>query len=142
MFVRHIDLSRIVFNVELYLQRNLRTYQVPSEITINAPTAQLEATITPIQAAYSASMLFQDGGHDLLVPIPRMTPIPSPLAIPLKRLFLAQGMSPIFCKSSLTDILFLMPNANVVREYPVPTGEEREYLHSFANISPVTSCAF
>ena len=37
---------------------------------------------------------------------PRMTPTPTPLAIPLKRLFRAHGTSPMRCKSSYGDNLY------------------------------------
>lgn len=35
--------------------------------------------------------------------------MPVPLAIPLKRLFLAHGISPILAKSSDGDILYFIP---------------------------------
>ena len=44
---------------------------------------------------------------DVLVLIARTAPMPTPLAIPLSKLFLAHGISPILLKSS-KDTLFLV----------------------------------
>lgn len=55
---------------------------------MNVPTAQLDAT-------------------NALVLSPRMTPTPAPLAIPLRRLLRAHGISPIFWRSSEKEILYL-----------------------------------
>ena len=82
--------------------RSVDTYHVPREITINVPTAQLEATNGPVDSedvCRATSM-----GQDILVFIARMKPIPAPLAIPLSRLFRAHGISGSRCKSSSTDI--------------------------------------
>lgn len=61
---------------------------VPMEMSTNVPTAHCDA---------------QNGPAD----IPRMTPTPAPLAIPLSKLFRAHGISPIFCTSSHSDILLM-----------------------------------
>jgi len=60
---------------------------VPQEMNRNVPTAQLHAT-------------------NGLALIPRTAPIPAPLAMPLRRLFRAQGMLPRLFRSSQMDTFF------------------------------------
>ena len=47
------------------------------------------------------------GRENALVLIPRMTPIPKPLAMPARRLLRAHGISPMCLRSSTGEILFL-----------------------------------
>jgi hypothetical protein len=45
-------------------------------------------------------------GTDVRTLSPRITPTPTPLAIPFKRLFRAHGISPMRCTSSYGDNLY------------------------------------
>lgn len=94
--------------------KSMSTDQVPRETSIKVPTAQLLATngSAPHQRATfrhtpaSAKRVEGGGGDeieardDVRTLRPRMTPTPTPLAIPLKRLFRAHGISPTRCRSS------------------------------------------
>ena len=91
------------------------TYQVPSATNINVPTAQLLAANGPIssrQYVYRASApdterkTGKEGGARVPTLMPRTTPTPTPLAIPLKRLFRAHGISPMRSRSSRGDNLY------------------------------------
>ena len=53
--------------------------------------------------------------YSLLEPIYLTAPIADPPPIPYSKLLLAQGKSPIWLKSSLTDILYIISNPIYVR---------------------------
>lgn len=83
--------------------RSLDTYQVPKEMTMKVPTAQLEATNGPVGQTVR-NVYHTVTTSPILVLIARINPTPAPLAIPLSRLLRAQGISPSRWKSSTTDI--------------------------------------
>jgi hypothetical protein len=93
--------------------KSISTDQVPRETSMKVPTAQLLAAngSAPHQRATfrhtpaSAKRVKVEGNvievrDDVRTLRPRMTPTPTPLAIPLKRLFRAHGISPTRCRSS------------------------------------------
>ena len=77
-------------------------------ITTKPKTAQLAPALGPVDqhSALLALMIPETKEHSLLEPIYLTAPMADPPPIPYNKLLLAQGKSPIWLKSSLTDILY------------------------------------
>ena len=76
-------------------------------MTTKPKTAQLAPALGPVDQHFPllAKMIPETQEHSLLEPIYLTAPIADPPPIPYNKLLLAHGKSPIWLKSSLTDIL-------------------------------------
>ena len=81
-------------------------------ITTKPNTAQLAPALGPVYQHFPLSPLTEaltrteTKEHSLLEPIYLTAPIADPPPMPYSKLLLAHGKSPIWLKSSLTDILY------------------------------------
>ena len=85
-------------------------------MTTKPSTAQLAPALGPIHQrlvpfSFDWSCNSRIQCHILLEPIYLTAPIADPPPIPYNKLLLAQGKSPIWLKSSLTDILYFISHS-------------------------------
>ena len=99
-------------------------YHDPSEIATKVPTAQFEA----IQVSYGRELVAvcysPNVIENILVLMALITPTPAPLTMPVRRLCLAQGISPSLHKSSAMDIRYLSRLHDIC-----PIGEFTVHFH-------------